>query len=341
LAGQARIAAERDLELAARSTTESRALIELQDASVSADQLDGKLAKSERTAAQRYRLALDEGTEPARAVWALRLGVLALQTGRVASARTWLEEAVTSMKGVDHFRLQRCLAVLAEVQALAGELDSARSLLARASTMWAGSLTVNRVRSELTEAWLLACQGELSHACRVAMHMADETHGLGYKHLESEALYATARFGSAELVVDRLDVLTTDMDARLIGTWADHVRALAGRDGAGLDEVGRRLEDIGAQLLAAEAAIDAAAIHRSQGLRARAADSHAAADRRLRRCEGARTPALARLSAEELLTKREREVATLAAHGLSSREIAERLFVSVRTVDNHLRQICG
>ena len=38
-----------------------------------------------------------------------------------------------------------------------------------------------------------------------------------------------------------------------------------------------------------------------------------------------------------VLTKREREVATLASHGMSSREIASTLYVSIRTVDNHLQ----
>jgi DNA-binding CsgD family transcriptional regulator len=41
----------------------------------------------------------------------------------------------------------------------------------------------------------------------------------------------------------------------------------------------------------------------------------------------------------ERLSSREREVALLAANGLTSREIAERLFVSKRTVDNHLQRI--
>jgi DNA-binding CsgD family transcriptional regulator len=39
------------------------------------------------------------------------------------------------------------------------------------------------------------------------------------------------------------------------------------------------------------------------------------------------------------LTNREREIAQLAADGLPSRVIAERLYVSVRTVDNHLGRI--
>jgi len=39
------------------------------------------------------------------------------------------------------------------------------------------------------------------------------------------------------------------------------------------------------------------------------------------------------------LTRRERDIATLAARGESSREIAERLFLSVRTVNNHLQNV--
>jgi len=48
---------------------------------------------------------------------------------------------------------------------------------------------------------------------------------------------------------------------------------------------------------------------------------------------------LTKLGSNDFLTPREREVATLAAQGLASRTIAERLGVSVRTVDNHLRQV--
>ena len=39
------------------------------------------------------------------------------------------------------------------------------------------------------------------------------------------------------------------------------------------------------------------------------------------------------------LTARERDIATLAAQGESSKEIAERLFLSVRTVNNHLQNV--
>lgn len=41
----------------------------------------------------------------------------------------------------------------------------------------------------------------------------------------------------------------------------------------------------------------------------------------------------------EPLTAREREIAGLVAQALTSRQIARQLFISVRTVDGHLRSI--
>lgn len=50
---------------------------------------------------------------------------------------------------------------------------------------------------------------------------------------------------------------------------------------------------------------------------------------------GAETAAIL---SEDVLTGREREVTDLASHGLSNREIADVLFLSVRTVESHLYQ---
>jgi DNA-binding CsgD family transcriptional regulator len=60
-------------------------------------------------------------------------------------------------------------------------------------------------------------------------------------------------------------------------------------------------------------------------------------------CTGVRTPGLraAAAPAPEALSRREREVALLAAGGCTSREIAERLFLSPRTVENHLARVYG
>ena len=57
------------------------------------------------------------------------------------------------------------------------------------------------------------------------------------------------------------------------------------------------------------------------------------------KCEDARTPALTWADQPEGLTQREREVADLAAANLASREIAERLGITTRTVDNLLGRV--
>ncbi|AEH10038.1 transcriptional regulator, LuxR family [Candidatus Protofrankia datiscae] len=96
---------------------------------------------------------------------------------------------------------------------------------------------------------------------------------------------------------------------------------------------------MGAFLLAAEAAADAAVAWRRLGKPRKAdAELHRAAIR-LSRCEGARTPALAPISVRSQLTPAERETALLAANGLTSKEIAEQLRISARTVDNRLQRI--
>ncbi|MDQ4032101.1 MAG: helix-turn-helix transcriptional regulator [Actinomycetota bacterium] len=41
------------------------------------------------------------------------------------------------------------------------------------------------------------------------------------------------------------------------------------------------------------------------------------------------------------LTRREREIVTLAAGGLSNRQIADRLVVSVRAIEGHLYRACA
>ncbi|MFJ9022049.1 LuxR C-terminal-related transcriptional regulator [Streptomyces sp. NPDC102259] len=116
------------------------------------------------------------------------------------------------------------------------------------------------------------------------------------------------------------------------GPLARHARALARGDGPALDLAAAELEERGFLLFAAEAYAQAVPVHRDAGA-ARTARTRALA--LARRCQGARTPALSGLVLGEL-TARQRQIVTLAAAGLSNRQIAERLTLSVRTVGNHL-----
>ncbi|MBO4256755.1 LuxR family transcriptional regulator AbsR2 [Streptomyces griseorubiginosus] len=140
---------------------------------------------------------------------------------------------------------------------------------------------------------------------------------------DAYGLYDAVRLGAPEKVADRLPAG---------GVLALHAQALALSDGPGLDRAAEALEERGFLLFAAEARAQAVRAHR---------DPHAARTSRTRavalarRCQGARTPALSGLVLGEL-TARQRQIVTLAAAGLSNRQIAERLTLSIRTVGNHL-----
>jgi DNA-binding CsgD family transcriptional regulator len=133
--------------------------------------------------------------------------------------------------------------------------------------------------------------------------------------------YDAVRLGAPERAV-----------GRLTGVFAEHAEALAHDDGPALDRAAQALEERGFLLFAAEAYAQAVRAHRDPSA-ARVSRTRAVA--LARRCQGARTPALSGLVLGEL-TARQRQIVTLAAAGLSNRQIAEKLTLSIRTVGNHL-----
>ncbi|MET9384366.1 LuxR C-terminal-related transcriptional regulator [Streptomyces sp. NPDC002928] len=164
-------------------------------------------------------------------------------------------------------------------------------------------------------AWLAAARGDVEGALE-ALH-----DGTG----ESDAytLHEAVRLGSPDEAARRLPA---------DGVFAAHAQALARGDGPGLDRAALALEERGFLLFAAEAHAQAVRAHRDPSA-ARTSRTRAAA--LARRCQGARTPALSGLVLGEL-TARQRQIVTLAAAGLSNRQIAEQLTLSIRTVGNHL-----
>ncbi|MGW0498354.1 LuxR family transcriptional regulator AbsR2 [Streptomyces sp. NPDC003007] len=133
--------------------------------------------------------------------------------------------------------------------------------------------------------------------------------------------YDAVRLGAPEKVIDRLD-----------GVFARHADALTRADGPDLDDVAGELERRGFLLFAAEAYAQAVAAHHDPRA---ARHSRTRAVALARRCQGARTPALSGLVLGDL-TARQRQIVALAAAGLTNRQIAERLTLSIRTVGNHL-----
>ena len=93
---------------------------------------------------------------------------------------------------------------------------------------------------------------------------------------------------------------------------------------------------MGDLVAAVDAAAQAALAYRRQDLRGSALGCSTRAEALAEQCGGAHTPALRQASEPLPLTDREGEIVMLIGEGLSNREVAERLTVSIRTVESHI-----
>jgi DNA-binding CsgD family transcriptional regulator len=120
------------------------------------------------------------------------------------------------------------------------------------------------------------------------------------------------------------------------GLAAQFAAALRDDDAAGLSSVSEEFEQIGDLVAAVDAAAHAVVAYRRQDKRGSALGCSTRAGALAEQCGGATTWAL-RHAAEPLpLTDRERETVMLIGEGLSNREIAARLTLSIRTVESHI-----
>jgi DNA-binding NarL/FixJ family response regulator len=203
----------------------------------------------------------------------------------------------------------------------------------------------SRLRGELREAAAWAREGLRDApddpSCRTELALAAAQSGdVCRERVEGAAAWQAAARGDLDAA---LDAITDPYDAvrlgaperaagRLTGAFAAHADALAHGDGPALDRVAVRLEERGFLLFAAEAGAQAVRAHRDPRA---ARTSRARAVALARRCPDARTPALSGPALGEL-TARQRQIVTLAAAGLTNRQIAQQLTLSIRTVGNHL-----
>ena len=156
---------------------------------------------------------------------------------------------------------------------------------------------------------------------------------------EARLRHDIARLGHPGQAAPRLAELAAEVDGELVPALAAHAAALVSGKASEIDAAGQRLESLGAALLAAEAFLAAAASYRSDGLARPAAAATSRAAALIARCGDVQTPGLTSDALAARLTARELEIATMAAAGIASREIAARLVLSVRTVDNHLQNV--
>jgi DNA-binding CsgD family transcriptional regulator len=300
----------------------------------------GRLAEAGAIAEAGYQAAVADRSSERTGAWAGFRGLVAKAEGRITAAEASLREAVALLDEQDPYRFMRwCLAELASVAALAGDQEAAVGWLERADVRAGEANRYFDPWVELDRAWVAAAAGELTRAVDLATQAADMARASTQFTLEAAALYDVARLGAPAAVRQRLEELVGLLEGRLATLLATSAGALAADDGAALDRVGAAFQDLGALLLAAEAKAAAARAHRAAGRDASANASQELAAALAAACQGARTPGLGSAMPVSVLTPREREVAMLAAAQASSREIASRLHLSVRTVDNHLGRV--
>lgn len=302
--------------------------------------LAGRVEEAETLVETGHEIALSSHADIARGAWCFLRGATTLLRGRPRRAAASLREADLLLGRFDYGLRRGVLVGLAMAEALRGDAAAAERALADAQRTTRSRARLYDADWARARAWALVAAGRHTDAQRAAAEAAEVAVGAERWTLEVLARHDQARFGAAADVVDRLDELCAVVAGPLAPACAAHARALATNDGPGLDAAATAFGGIGYDLFAAEAQVGAVEAHRRGGYRARA---HASAERArglVGGCEGASTPLLRGLSSGGVLaelTAREREIAELAARGRTDREIAEALFLSIRTVHAHLR----
>lgn len=301
--------------------------------------LAGGHVKEAMAVAQRQ---LDEYAEfpgLSRSMAIAALGMTALGQGDLRAALRHLDSTAEEFAGYGdvsglfyRFRILRTevLARLGDTQAAAASLEATRQNRHPAYLyVESGYL--------LCAAWVSACQGRTGEARELAARAAEFARTHGQVAREVVCLQHAIQFGDAG-TADRLSELAALVEGPRASLAARYARALADHDADALCAVSADLETMGDALAAADAAAQAAVSHRRAGRRGSALTASGRAHKIAKDCGGAVSPALAAARVPLPFTRREHEIATLVSQGLSNKDIAEAMSLSVRTVEGHVYQ---
>ena len=274
------------------------------------------------------------------ATWsALYHGRLALEAGRAATARRLLESILPTFPGHGGGWTAWFHAMIAQARAQLGDADGAAESLRHGEQTRHPELRADEGDAALAHVWIAAARGSAHEAVAAARRLSVTAASRGQRAVEMVARHAAVRAGDRDQEAP-LRVLAETLGTPRARAAAVHAAGLAAQDPHALLAAADDLEACGLLLAAADAAAHAAGAARDQGQLALGGDAADRAGALAERCEGASTPALALARAPLPVSSREREVAVLAAEGLSNRQIAARLHVSVRTVESHIYRAC-
>jgi DNA-binding CsgD family transcriptional regulator len=302
--------------------------------------LYGRFAEAETLAREQYDEGLREGSSEARAWFLWHRCRTTRERGNAHAAARDAREAITLLRRLGRIGFEHSLlSLLAQALALAGDHRQANHTLETIA-----ALTVDDPRWSLTDylgaqAWTAVAEGRISAAKDILFRAADTGERIGDNTGAAAALHDIARLGAPRQVADRLRGIVAKIDGDLAAARIAHVAALCETDAGRLGSVATAFTEIGAELLAAEAAADAALAARGHGNFAAADAALHRAATLAERCGGAITPALAPIASRERLTQAEYETAVLACNGHTSKQIASELQLSTRTIENRLARI--
>lgn len=292
---------------------------------------DGRIAEARCFAEQRR---LDPFADSA-GLWSYALALIHLHSGRLHDAHPLALLAVEQLRWRDFTGLLGpAIALAATVAAQLGEPAEAESLLAQLDEAHLDDVKVTLQAAE-ARAWLALMRDDREGA--LAEVGAAVGRGAELGHLLLTALTASVgiRAGGAAMLADALAGFAAYSGCTLITTLAETAVAWRDADAASAIELAPRIQGIGLDALALDtvrSALEWAAGERMLERRARVLATELAltvvAPRRGREAR-----------VEAGLTEREWVIAQAAARRERSREIADRLGVSVRTVDNHLANV--
>ncbi|MDA2891456.1 LuxR C-terminal-related transcriptional regulator [Mycolicibacterium sp. BiH015] len=186
----------------------------------------------------------------------------------------------------------------------------------------------------IAAAWAKAAAGQVSAALTTLTDATVLMRKAGRPARELWCLQTATQFGDTRTAA-RLAEIAENVQGPRAAAAAAHAAALTEGDGRELLSASRAYEAFGDKLAAADAAAQAAAAFRTAGSRGSALIAAARARSLAEEC-GADTPALRSMDTRAELTPRQREIASLVASGLSNRDIADRLHMSVRSVEGHI-----
>ncbi len=298
--------------------------------------LGGELEKSDEVTARIRRETLDVPFEES---WhRIMAGLAAMSRGALGDARRSLRDALVYLGTGGGGRMAKTFGRtwLTTVTAMAGVAIDARREF-EAIEWWARdpeACMFDPYRS-IAQSWVCAAEGAVSQAISIMGDAAAKERELDRPAWEVVLLQTATQFGDHKTAA-RLAELAQQIQGPRAPAASAHAAALTAGSGDGLIDASRRYEAFGDRLAAADAAAHAVVAYQHAGLRGAALSASATAQRLATECQGADTPALRAATTAQPFTVRQREIISLAAQGLSNKQIADRLTMSTRSVEGHL-----